>query len=134
MIAHDRGPDQVSAFKAQFRRRSTRITINTTIMRAIAAAYSLAAGPVNWDAGRLTNRTVAATIAIVIARPIQVLCRRIFLEFTIVACSEMVVMANLDSKYFWCQKCDSPNHRSSLGYRRRYSGFSYYRFSFRTDS
>lgn len=62
------------------------------MMRAIPAAYSLAAGPVNWDAGKLTNRTVAAIIAIVIARPIQVLCRRIFLEFTNVACSEMLVM------------------------------------------
>ena len=73
------------------------ITINPTMTRAIPAAYSLAAGSVNRDAGKLTNRTVVAINAIVIARPIQVLRRRIFLEFTIVACNEMLVMANLDS-------------------------------------
>jgi len=70
------------------------------MMRAIPAAYSLAAGPVNWDAGKLTNRTVTAINAIVIARPIQILRRRIFLEFTIVACNEMLVMANVDSNIF----------------------------------
>ena len=64
------------------------------------AAYSLAAGPVNWDAGTLTNRMVAAINASVIARPIQVLCKRIFLGFTIAACSEMPVTANLDSNIF----------------------------------
>ena|ERR1700732_3356064 len=100
MIVHERGLGQVSAFEPHFRGRITRITVNATIMRAIPAAYSLAAGPVNWDAGKLTNRMVAATNAIVIARPIQVLRKRTFLGFTIVACSEMPAPANLDSNIF----------------------------------
>jgi hypothetical protein len=38
------------------------------------------------DAGKTTNRTVAARNAIVIARQIQVLFKRMFLEFTMVSC------------------------------------------------
>src|ERR1700730_6169324 len=100
MIVHERGPGQVSAFEPHFGCRITRITVNATIMRAVPAAYSLAAGPVNWDAGKLTNRMVAAINAIVIARPVQVLRKRIFLGFTIVACSEMPATANSDSNIF----------------------------------
>jgi hypothetical protein len=90
------------------------ITINPTMTRAIPAAYSLAAGSVNRDAGKLTNTTVAAINAIVIARPIQVLRRRIFLEFTIVACNQILVMANLDSKTYQNQP-----RLSSLRFRNR---------------
>src|SRR5260370_29560976 len=97
MIAHDRGDGELSAFKPQFRCRIVTITINPTMTRAIPAAYSLAAGSVNRDAGTLTNRTVAAMNTIVIARPIQILRRTVFLGFTIIACIEIFVTANLDS-------------------------------------
>src|SRR6267378_5561536 len=100
MIAHARGAGQVSAFEPHFRCRITRITINPTMMRAIPAAYSLAAESVNRDAGILTNRTVTATNTMVIASPIQIVRTRVFLDFTIVACSEMSVTANLDSSIF----------------------------------
>src|SRR3984893_4199700 len=100
MIAHERGPGQVSAFEPHFRCRITRITVNATMIRAIPATYSLAAEPVNWDAGKLTNRMVAAINAIVVATPIQILCERIFSEFTIAACSEMPATANSDSNIF----------------------------------
>ena len=46
-----------------------KIAINPTMKRATAAAYSLPAGSVNRDAGRLTRKIVAARKAIVIARP-----------------------------------------------------------------
>jgi len=100
MIAHDRGDGELSAFKPQFRCRIVTITINPTMTRAIPAAYSLAAGSVNRDAGTLTNRTVAAMNIIVIARPIQILRRTVFLGFTIIACMEMLVTTNLDSNIF----------------------------------
>jgi hypothetical protein len=98
VIAHDHGDGELSAIKPQFRCRIVTITMYPTMTRAIPAAYSLAVGSVNRDAGKLTNTTVAAINAIVIARPIQVLRRRIFLEFTIVARNQILVMANLDSK------------------------------------
>jgi len=100
MIAHDRGAGQVSAFEPHFGCRITRITINPTMMRAITAAYSLEAESVNRDAGTLTNRTVTATNTMVIARPIQIVRTRVVLGFTIVACSEMPVTANLDLSIF----------------------------------
>src|SRR6267143_4161867 len=100
MIAHDRGAGQVSAFEPHFRCRITRITINPTMIRAIPAAYSLAAESVNRDAGTLTNRTVTATNTMVIARAIQTARRKVFLGLTIVACNEMSVTANLDSSIF----------------------------------
>jgi hypothetical protein len=100
MITQDRGAGQASAFEPHFPCRITRITINPTIVRAIPATYSLAAKSVNRDAGTLTNRTVAATNTMVIARPIQIVRTRVFWGFTIVAYSEMSVTANLDSNIF----------------------------------
>src|SRR6267378_363801 len=114
VIAHDHGGGELSAFKPQFHCRIVTITINPTMTRAIPAAYSLAAGSVNRDAGKLTNTTVAAINAIVIARPIQVLRRRIFLEFTIVACNRMLVMANLDSKLIKISRVSSTCQESSM--------------------
>src|SRR6266403_6321244 len=100
MIAHDRDDGELSVFEPQFRCRIVTITINPRMTRAIPAAYSLAAGSVNRDAGALTNRTVAAMNTIVIARPIQTARRTVFLGFTIIACIEMLVVANLDSNIF----------------------------------
>ncbi|PYS68663.1 MAG: hypothetical protein DMF73_16285 [Acidobacteria bacterium] len=54
-----------------------KIAINPTMKRATAAAYSLPAGSVNRDAGRLTRKIVAARKAIVIARPIQIFRARV---------------------------------------------------------
>jgi hypothetical protein len=62
-------------------------------MREIPAAYSLAAGSVNRDAGTLTNRTVAAMNTTVTARPIRIVRSAGFLGFDIVACNEMRVTA-----------------------------------------
>jgi hypothetical protein len=100
VIAHDRDDGELRAFKPQFRCRIVTITINPTMTRAIPAAYSLAAGSVNRDAGTLTNRTVAAKNIIVIARQIQILRRTVFSGFTIIACIEMLVTTNLDSNIF----------------------------------
>jgi hypothetical protein len=75
-IPHEYGPGKVSAFEVRFDCRIATIIISPTMVRAVPAAYSLAAGPVNRDAGRLTNRTVAAMNATVIATPTQILRRK----------------------------------------------------------
>jgi len=113
MIAHDRDDGELSVFEPQFRCRIVTITINPRMTRAIPAAYSLAAGSVNRDAGALTNRTVAAMNTIVIERPIQILRGRAFLGFTIIACIEMLVTANLDSNIF-VPKGDTSNCTAPL--------------------
>src|SRR5260370_41913352 len=118
MIAHDRGDGELSAFKPQFRCRIVTITINPTMTRAIPAAYSLAAGSVNRDAGTLTNRTVAAMNTIVIARPIQTARRKVFSGFTIVACSEMSVTATLDSSIFRAKSSLPPLQGPASGTKR----------------
>ena len=67
MIHHDRGVGDLSASEAQllFRRAMIANTARTT--RAIAAAYSLAPGSLNREAGTLTKKIVAAMNATVIA-------------------------------------------------------------------
>jgi len=71
MIHHDRGVGDLSAFEAQlfFRRAMIAKTARTT--RAIVAAYSLAAGSLNREAGTLTKKMVAAMNATVMATLIQ---------------------------------------------------------------
>src|SRR6266513_882490 len=118
MIAHDRGAGQVSAFKPHLRCRITRITINPTMIRAIPAAYSLAAESVNRDAGTMTNRTITPTNTMVIARPIQIVRRRVFLGFTIVAGSKMSVTATLDLSIF-VPKARYAHYRARLRHKAK---------------
>lgn len=77
MIHHDRGVGDLSASEAQLLFRREMIVITARIRRAIAAAYSLAAGSLKREAGTLTKKIVTAMNAAVIATLIQIFRQRV---------------------------------------------------------
>lgn len=72
MISHERSVGDLSASAPQVPRAIAAIATNARTMRAIAATYSRDAGSEKRDAGALTKRMVALTIASVTAMLIQI--------------------------------------------------------------
>jgi hypothetical protein len=77
MIHHERDVGDLSTSEAHLLFRSAKIATNARTTRAIAAAYSLAAGSLNGEAGTLTKRMVATMNAAVIATLIQTFRQRV---------------------------------------------------------